>query len=67
MTTTEFISFVKTSKQVDVIRCYADCLHLSLNWDKVKQAIINKWSISGFERIRYQAYKLVKNVKNNGN
>jgi hypothetical protein len=64
MTTIEFISFVKKSKQADVIKRYADCLHLSLNWDRIKQAIVNKWSISGFERIRYQAYKLVKNNEN---
>lgn len=63
MTTIEFISFIKNSKQADVVKRYADCFYLSLDWSRIKQAIINKWSISGFERIRYQAYKLV----NNGN
>lgn len=51
----------KGMKQRDIAATYALCLRSSKikDWAKINAAIIERWSISGLERIKTQAWKTV--------
>lgn len=49
-------------KQKDIAMSYALALQSSekTDWAKVNQAIVERWSVSGLERIKTQAWKLAE-------
>lgn len=52
-------------KQKDIAQTFAEALitqeqtEQKIDWSKINQAIVSRWSISGLERIKHLAYKII--------